>query len=188
MTPSRSNIRLTEGERYFSQNLRERRVEQGLSQDALAELMQEQGFEGFNQMTVSRLEKGTRPVRLSEARALAFLLQTSTEQMSMPTEEVSAINDVFAAADAIETLYASVADLKIDAVNQRAVGQDALRRFDEFIGSDQLILPPRTRHKLSESRRIIQEFVDGGHHEFVREVDRHVSEHFGFRESGDGEH
>lgn len=139
-------------------------------------------------MTVSRLEKGSRPVRLSEARALAFVLGTSTEQMSMPTDEVRAINDVWAAADEITALHDEVANFKIDVAHQRNVGQVALMRLDELVNTDELMLPPRVRHRLEESRKTIEQFLRGGHAEFMRQVERTVAEHFGAVIQSDGEH
>ncbi|MDQ0922489.1 transcriptional regulator with XRE-family HTH domain [Pseudarthrobacter sp. W1I19] len=44
------------------------------------------GWDGFHQTTISRIEKGQRPVRLAEARALAKVLESQVGLMMAPPE------------------------------------------------------------------------------------------------------
>lgn len=69
-------------EENFARRMAELRVQQGMSQSELARQMVDSGFETYSQMTVSRTEKGDRPIRLSEARVLAKILGSSVEQMT----------------------------------------------------------------------------------------------------------
>lgn len=54
-------------------NVREYRESRGLSQDELAQRMTDRGF-GFSQATIWKIESGQRPVKASEAAALADAL------------------------------------------------------------------------------------------------------------------
>jgi transcriptional regulator with XRE-family HTH domain len=71
------------------------REKRGWSQGELAKRMAESGWEAFHQTTISRIEKGERPVRLGEARGLASVLETRVDNMIMPTsdaEDLDAVN------------------------------------------------------------------------------------------------
>ena len=65
----------------FRTDMQRRRTKQGLSQGELARRIQNLGLTEFHQTTVSRIEKGTRPVRLGEAQAIAEALGTNAERM-----------------------------------------------------------------------------------------------------------
>ena len=65
--------RFVDLDRNVATNVRMARETAGLSQDELAERMTERGF-GFSQATVWKIEQGRRPLRISEAVALADAL------------------------------------------------------------------------------------------------------------------
>ncbi|MFI2702871.1 helix-turn-helix transcriptional regulator [Cellulosimicrobium composti] len=65
----------------FAESVKRLRERKGWSQGELARRLQDVGWENFHQTTVSRIEKGERPVRLSEARALANALDSSVGDM-----------------------------------------------------------------------------------------------------------
>lgn len=65
----------------FGANVRRLREARGLSQHELARRLADVGLEGFHQTTVSRIEKGERPARLGEAKAIAQLLDSTIENM-----------------------------------------------------------------------------------------------------------
>ncbi|WP_190263737.1 hypothetical protein [Glutamicibacter nicotianae] len=52
----------------------------------MAKQMQAAGWEGFHQTTISRIEKGDRPVRLSEASGIALVLGVEMWQMVLADE------------------------------------------------------------------------------------------------------
>jgi len=60
----------------FATNLRAYREARTLSQEELAQQMTARGF-GFSQATIWKIEQGKRPVKISEAAALAQALQVS---------------------------------------------------------------------------------------------------------------
>lgn len=83
-----------DAERNFALNVRRRREALGWSQSELARRMADEGWETYNQMTVSRTEKEERSVRLGEARALARVLGQSVEEMTRPTGEALYLDNV----------------------------------------------------------------------------------------------
>jgi transcriptional regulator with XRE-family HTH domain len=72
-------------EENFARRMAELRTDLGMSQSELARRMVENGFDSYSQMTVSRTEKGDRPIRLGEARVLARILNSSVEEMTRGT-------------------------------------------------------------------------------------------------------
>lgn len=60
------------------------REERGWSQSELARRMAERGWDKYTQMTVSRTEKGERPIRLNEAQGLADLFEVDLSTLWLP--------------------------------------------------------------------------------------------------------
>jgi transcriptional regulator with XRE-family HTH domain len=73
-------------EANFIANMKELREAQGWSQGELAKRMRDAGWSGFHQTTISRIEKGERPVRLGEARGIADALGTLVGPMLLADE------------------------------------------------------------------------------------------------------
>lgn len=73
-------------EANFARRMAELRAEVGMSQSELARKMADRGFESYSQMTVSRTEKGERPIRLGEARVLAEILGSAVDDMIRGTQ------------------------------------------------------------------------------------------------------
>lgn len=87
-------------ERQFARNMQKLREHRGWSQSELARKMVDAGWSNYNQMTVSRTEKGERPIRLSEARALAKVFTTTVERMTYSDERIDVGIAIKEAADA----------------------------------------------------------------------------------------
>jgi len=87
-------------ELQFGKAVREARAQRGLSQAAAAERMRELGYKAFTQQVVTRIETGSRSVRLGEGLALARVTGAiiGVELLSAHAESW-AISD---AADALE--------------------------------------------------------------------------------------
>lgn len=66
------------------QTLVDLREERGWSQSELARRMAERGWDKYTQMTVSRTEKGERPIRLNEAEALAEVFEVELFSLWLP--------------------------------------------------------------------------------------------------------
>ncbi|MDQ1536137.1 MAG: hypothetical protein QOE58_530 [Actinomycetota bacterium] len=78
-------------ERNFAANLRVHREGAGVSQEELADRMTARGF-GFSQATVWKIEQGKRPVRISEAEALADAIGGLSVQTLLAKPEASRIH------------------------------------------------------------------------------------------------
>lgn len=83
-----------EDEERFVASMKRLREENGWSQGEMARRMTDAGWPGFHQTTISRLEKGERPVRLGEARGIAQVLGTLVGQMILPTEEARSLRNL----------------------------------------------------------------------------------------------
>ncbi|MEV7757880.1 helix-turn-helix transcriptional regulator [Microbacterium sp. NPDC089180] len=92
----------------FARNVAMLRERQGMSQSELARRMVERGFDSYSQMTVSRTEKGQRPVRLGEARVLAEILGSRVFDMTRGSATEQIIGAVDGVADALADLMGSV--------------------------------------------------------------------------------
>lgn len=71
-------------EQRVIQTLLDLREERGWSQSEVARRMVERGWQKYTQMTVSRTEKGERPIRLNEAQALADLFGVELFTLWLP--------------------------------------------------------------------------------------------------------
>lgn len=58
-------------ETWVSEHIRQLREDRGWNQSELARRMKREGFASYNQMLVSRTEKGDRPIRLNEVEGFA---------------------------------------------------------------------------------------------------------------------
>ena len=80
----------------FGSNLRVIRERRGISQADLARVMSERGI-SWAQQTVAQTEAGKRPMRLSEAAALAAILQTPLDRFMLAGQEASELEAVLTA-------------------------------------------------------------------------------------------
>ncbi len=87
-TPDDAAPELTE--QRFAANLRALRAERGISQGRLADEMVARDWP-WRQQTVTRVETGRRMVRLGEAKAIAEILDTSLDMLTMRTDEARII-------------------------------------------------------------------------------------------------
>lgn len=84
-------------EANFVQNLIRLREQRGWTQSDLARWMAKIGWSAFRQTTVSRIEKGERPIRLGEAHGITGLLETTMEQMVAPPIQAQLVRDLTSA-------------------------------------------------------------------------------------------
>lgn len=78
----------------FAESMRLLREGRGWSQGEMARRLTAAGLNGMHQTTVSRLEKGDRPVRLGEATVIAHVLGASLEDMTAPPGIVQTMADL----------------------------------------------------------------------------------------------
>lgn len=70
-----------EDEEAFIRSMKRLREERGWTQADLARKMTDIGWSGMYQTTISRMEKGERPVRIGEARGLARVFEVTVGMM-----------------------------------------------------------------------------------------------------------
>lgn len=145
-------------EANFIANMRRLREEHGWSQGQMAQRMQEAGWTDFHQTTISRMENGSRPVRLGEARGIAGVLGALVGQMILDEPAARSlrelelnVQELRARGVAVGTAvwdylgYRSVVEYGID--QQPELGEDA----DESIRERQRGVLESARQALSGS-------------------------------------
>ncbi|MDV8148535.1 helix-turn-helix transcriptional regulator [Arthrobacter sp. B10-11] len=161
---------MTESERDSPPDLEKRvveslirlREERGWSQSELARQMVEAGWPKYTQMTVSRTEKGERPIRLDEVGALADIFEVDMHRLWMPRElrsymdsarEVEKLSDELYAlirkylkAQYVLAVHADFADLAEDEIS--------------FVASQLLVTPERLARQARMEERSAKESVN----------------------------
>lgn len=113
-----------EDEEAFIRSMKRLREERGWTQADLSRKMADIGWSGMYQTTISRMEKGERPVRIGEARGLARVFDVTVGMMIAQPES----------SKPVETLKNSV--MKLEDVRQRLRGA-----IDEQFAISKLLLP-----------------------------------------------
>ncbi|AIF41041.1 hypothetical protein HX89_08895 [Dermacoccus nishinomiyaensis] len=72
---------------WFAENVAAERKRLGWTQAELAERLRSVGMENFHPNTISRVEKGERPVKLSEAAKFALVFETTVGTLVRPRIE-----------------------------------------------------------------------------------------------------
>ncbi|MGP6171032.1 helix-turn-helix transcriptional regulator [Microbacterium sp. A204] len=120
-------------EENFARRMAELRVQQEMSQSELARKMVEAGFDTYSQMTVSRTEKGDRPIRLGEARVLAKILDSSVEQMTRGSDVEENVSYAELVKHGLTTEIIETArrlDNYVDALGHASEAMSRLRSYD----------------------------------------------------------
>ena len=125
-----------EEEMHFIASVKRIREELGWSQGELAKRMSDSGWEGFHQTTISRIEKGERPVRLGEARGLAKALGALVGQMILPDEESKTLRDLELSVMRVEQAAKDLAYSAHDLLGQQTVLEHDLIDATEVSVSD----------------------------------------------------
>lgn len=147
-------------EAKFARNLAARRQELGLSQSALARRMVDAGWTNYSQMTVSRTEKGERPIPLGEARDLSRILVTPLERMVGEEGRSQLARDL---KDATENIFLAVRDIRNAIFRLR----EAWRRADALADEYDEHRPLPNEHDDTEARvmasgvRMMRRDLDG---------------------------
>ncbi|MFJ4175814.1 helix-turn-helix transcriptional regulator [Microbacterium sp. NPDC089696] len=132
-------------EANFARKMIELRERWEMSQSEVARKMVERGFDNYSQMTVSRTEKGERPIRLGEARVLAEVLGSSLELMMRGTHEEEFLG-------AVEKTQAAISTKMFDAAFALWDYADLTSDIDHL----RLALSTFDRETESDSRRALE--------------------------------
>ncbi len=145
-------------EANFIRSMKLIREKHGWSQGELARRMTEAGWEGFHQTTISRIEKGERPVRLSESSGIATALGALVNQMILPGDGVLYLRDL---EKQVEETQARVVTMT-DHVELYMFEQSLLRQQIKDVESnvDRETLDPviidRMEHYLNRAKELIE--------------------------------
>lgn len=118
-------------DREYGRRLRDLREGQGLTQTDLVAQLRARGLEHMNATTLSRIESGQRPVRLSEARVLVDVFDWSLAMLTVSSADFEALELIAKAEKAVrerhDALRAAVAEFEQSKMTLRA----AVSRMDE---------------------------------------------------------
>lgn len=117
-----------EEEARFVESMKRIREELGWSQGELARRMSDAGWTAFHQTTISRIEKGERPVRLGEARGIASALGALVGQMILPSETSKALRDLELSCKTISQAGRRLQDAVQEYMGEQSVLKHSLRQ------------------------------------------------------------
>lgn len=109
----------------FGQHLKRRRVERGLTQPQMAEMLTAKGIAPMGATTIAKIEAGTRSVRINEAVGIADLLEVSLDALlgrHMPDDTTLAF--------AMTTLLMYVRDADERILQARGAATDIIEQLD----------------------------------------------------------
>lgn len=122
-----------QNELNFIRNMKRVREVQGLSQGQFAARMtKEFGWEGFHQTTISRIEKGERPVRLGEAAGIAEALGVEVWQMLLPDDASKQLANLESSIHAARKIAISLGENVGDYMFYQSAIRDNLQTLDEL--------------------------------------------------------
>lgn len=124
-------------EQAFGQAVRAHRAQKGWSQRQLAELLEPVGID-VDASAVSRIEKGTRAVRLSEAVILAQVLDVPLETLLVPPGRLNVIHELEKDTFTLRMEHTSVVEAVRGLVGQQDVLRAVLSRDDVQAESSEL--------------------------------------------------
>lgn len=105
----------------FAENVKLERERLGWSQGELARRLREEGgLSNFHQTTVSRVEKGERPVRLAEARAIAQVLGSRVSLLVMSNERYRPLQRFASCLHDLREAHAALGDARSELDGARA--------------------------------------------------------------------
>lgn len=132
MSDYTSAMNSAQHEANFVRNMKRIREEHGWSQGELARRMTDAGWEGFHQTTISRIEKGERPVRLSESSGIATALNAMVNQMILPGEGAVHLRDLERQVEETQSRINRV----VDDVEQYMFEQSLLKQLVQEVESN----------------------------------------------------
>lgn len=134
-------------EAVAAEQITHHRLARGWSQSELARRMSEAGWPNYTQMTVSRTEKGERPIRLDELISYAEVFERPVAEMWLSDDEHAWQRSMAQADDAENALMNALHQYAI-ALQQIAYIADGLMRQGELPDERQA----RVRELLAEAR------------------------------------
>jgi transcriptional regulator with XRE-family HTH domain len=156
---------LQDAERNFAREMKRRRKEFGMSQADLLAKLHAAGLTYLNQTALSRMENGSRQVRLVEAQAIAHIYLLTIESMMQPSPMLSLSEAILRFVDHGEEVRAHLDDDVLDLIDTAGEISSRLESLEKELG-DMLAsdLPPLVNNALVRARsfkRGMQETLQG---------------------------
>lgn len=133
---------------YFAQNMTRLREAAGLSQAEMVQKLREKGWKNVHPTTISRIEKGERPVRLSEAARIAQVLGQDLQLMMITPNRAGAEEEVDKAVERVVKRYNQIVEGAYWLLLSRVVLRSKLRKLAEVAERED---DDRLRQKYRES-------------------------------------
>jgi transcriptional regulator with XRE-family HTH domain len=124
----------------FAERMQQIRERLGISQSALVGRLRDNGWSKVHQTTVSRIEKGERPVRLGEARAIASALGVPLSRLVEPDPASFVRAELIRQSAAVQNAFFELTKKAHEFLRLQAQLRKALDRFhdgDYQIGGEQ---------------------------------------------------
>ena len=154
----------------FGRNLRALRERKGLSQKTVAEAMAGRGHTSWYQNTLTRVESGVQPLKLSEADDLRDILETSIDRLTWASQEAEATELLYGAGAAVRNSYETVATAVRDHLH---VIHDAERWAEHYKDNP----AERVREARDDALGRVEEYdLDGAVDEGVRRWDERAEQ------------
>lgn len=147
----------SDDEANFIKNMQILREQNGWSQGEFARRMQAEGWTSFHQTTVSRIEKGERPVRLGEARGIAKVLGTITSQMILPDTQFLELRELELSLMEAKEIQKKFRGLVSDLDAQLSIVSYNLREVEEQLLPEDVDPPIKERRgfAIQEAKRVL---------------------------------
>lgn len=124
----------------FAERMQQIRERLGISQSALVGRLRDNGWSKVHQTTLSRIEKGERPVRLGEARAIAAALGVPLSRLVEPDPASFVRAELIRQSTAVQNAFFELTEKAHEFLRLQAQLRKALDRFhdgDYQIGGEQ---------------------------------------------------
>lgn len=155
-------------EQAFMRNLFKERDRRGMTQGAFATYLRGRGVSGMHQTTLSRLESGSRPLKLREAIQIAAALEMPLAHLLTPPSHVEAINAIFDLAEGLDDCVKVMADELRRARSLLNVGDAAMERLQTV--ERELTLDDESSLWLKHTRSKLAAYLFGGEDNLLAQV------------------
>lgn len=118
-------------EESFSRGMQRMREARNWSQGELARQLNAAGLTEFYQATISRIEKGARPVRLGEAYVIAEVLEVDLEMLLMRDDEQQEKITIISSFDKLQQTEARIEDALTDYFFTYGIMQNVFTQYGE---------------------------------------------------------
>ena len=142
---------------HFAANMTRLRETADISQAEMVHKLREEGWTNVHPTTISRIERGERPVRLSEAARIAAVLGQNLARMLAPPDRAGIEEDVDTAIEWVTNSYNRIGESVFWLTTHRSVLQTRLAKFRAVVDREN---DDRLREKLSKSERYLALRVD----------------------------